>query len=196
MINVGLSRKASENFQSTGTSINITAELDQSLLGRPNQLQEEIDHLFGQASDALDRQSDRLQAETDKLGSTSTHGRDGRPNGSDSGHTNTNGQAAVPSPRHRAVPSRPSPAGWASTPPVSATTPSAGTWPSCPSARPASLSTTLTACSPLAARVRDRQHHHRPTGKRRGREGTTHTPRKGLSDDKRTKQRKHHSVLS
>ena len=96
MINVGLSRKASENFQSTGTSINITAELDQSLLGRPNQLQEEIDHLFGQASDALDRQSDRLQAETDKLGSTSTHGRDGRPNGSDSGHTNTNGQAAVP----------------------------------------------------------------------------------------------------
>ena len=46
-INVGLSRKASENFQSTGTSINITAELDQSLLARPDQLQQEIDRLYG-----------------------------------------------------------------------------------------------------------------------------------------------------
>jgi hypothetical protein len=34
-ISVGLSRKASENYQSTGVSINITAELDQSLLARP-----------------------------------------------------------------------------------------------------------------------------------------------------------------
>lgn len=34
-INVGLSRKASRDYQSTGVSINVTAELDQTLLARP-----------------------------------------------------------------------------------------------------------------------------------------------------------------
>ena len=34
-INVGLSRKASKDYQSTGVSINVTAELDQSLLAKP-----------------------------------------------------------------------------------------------------------------------------------------------------------------
>ena len=34
-IDVGLSRKASKDYQSTGTSINLTAELDQALLPRP-----------------------------------------------------------------------------------------------------------------------------------------------------------------
>ncbi|QOV89759.1 hypothetical protein [Humisphaera borealis] len=33
-INVGLSRKASRDYQSTGYSINVTAELDQALLGQ------------------------------------------------------------------------------------------------------------------------------------------------------------------
>jgi len=54
-INVGLSRKASKDFQSTGTSINITAELDQSLLSRPDELQAQVDHLYRQAETALDR---------------------------------------------------------------------------------------------------------------------------------------------
>mgnify|MGYP006969536442 FL=1 len=56
-INVGLSRKASRDFQSTGTSINLTAELDQSLLSRPEELQEKIQKLYQMAEDALDRQS-------------------------------------------------------------------------------------------------------------------------------------------
>ena len=34
-INVGLSRKASKDYQSTGVSINVTTELHQSLLDRP-----------------------------------------------------------------------------------------------------------------------------------------------------------------
>jgi hypothetical protein len=67
-IDVGLSRKASENYQSTGTSINITAELDQSLLARPDQLQQEIDRLYEQANTALDRQTAHLQAKADKPG--------------------------------------------------------------------------------------------------------------------------------
>ncbi len=33
-INVGLSRKASRDYQSTGVSINVTAELDQALAGQ------------------------------------------------------------------------------------------------------------------------------------------------------------------
>ena len=56
-INVGLSRKASKDFQSTGTSINITAELDQSLLSRPDELQAQVDHLYRQAETALDRRT-------------------------------------------------------------------------------------------------------------------------------------------
>ena len=39
-INVGLSRKASKNYQSTGVSINIVAELDAALLARPEELQQ------------------------------------------------------------------------------------------------------------------------------------------------------------
>lgn len=37
-VNVGLSHKTSENFNSRGVSINLTAELDQSLLARPDDL--------------------------------------------------------------------------------------------------------------------------------------------------------------
>src|SRR5208282_3705820 len=44
-INVGLSRKASKDYQSTGVSINVTAELDQALLARPDQLQKQIGDL-------------------------------------------------------------------------------------------------------------------------------------------------------
>ena len=56
-INVGLSRKASKDYQSTGVSINVTAELDQSLLARPDELQEQINALYAQAEQALDRQA-------------------------------------------------------------------------------------------------------------------------------------------
>ena len=55
-INVGLSRKASKDYQSTGVSVNVTAELDQSLLARPDELRGEIDKLYAQAEDAIERQ--------------------------------------------------------------------------------------------------------------------------------------------
>ena len=54
-INVGLSRKASRDYQSTGTSINIVAELDAALLARPDELHRQIDGLYRQARDAIDR---------------------------------------------------------------------------------------------------------------------------------------------
>ena len=56
-INVGLSRKASKDYQSTGTSINIVAELDQALLAKPDELQRQIDGLYSQAQNAIDRNS-------------------------------------------------------------------------------------------------------------------------------------------
>jgi hypothetical protein len=56
-VNVGLSRKASKDYQSTGTSINLTAELDATLLARPQELQQEIEKLYQQADLALGRQT-------------------------------------------------------------------------------------------------------------------------------------------
>lgn len=56
-INVGLSRKASKDYQSTGCSINVVAELDQSLLAWPDELQQQIDALYRQAEEALNRQA-------------------------------------------------------------------------------------------------------------------------------------------
>lgn len=55
-INVGLSRKASKDYQSTGYSINVTAELDQSLLARPDELQSQLAALYAHAHEALDNQ--------------------------------------------------------------------------------------------------------------------------------------------
>ena len=56
-ISVGLSRKTSENYNSQGVSIHLTAELDQSLLVRPDDLQGAVGELYEQAERALDRQS-------------------------------------------------------------------------------------------------------------------------------------------
>lgn len=55
-INVGLNRKASKDYQSTGVSINIQAELDATLLTRPEELQRQVADLYAQAEAALDRQ--------------------------------------------------------------------------------------------------------------------------------------------
>ena len=56
-VNVGLSRKESENFNSQGCSIHLAAELDQSLLARPDDLQSAINELYEQAEYALVRQA-------------------------------------------------------------------------------------------------------------------------------------------
>ena len=56
-INVGLSRKASRDYQSTGVSINVTAELDSALLQKPAELQQQIAGLYAQAEFAMNRQA-------------------------------------------------------------------------------------------------------------------------------------------
>lgn len=55
-LNVGLSRKTSQNYNSEGASINLTAELDQALLNRPDELQDRVAALYREAETALQRQ--------------------------------------------------------------------------------------------------------------------------------------------
>ena len=61
-VNVGLSRKASKDYQSSGASVNFTAELDQALLARPKQLQTEVQRLYQQAEAALELQANHTAA--------------------------------------------------------------------------------------------------------------------------------------
>lgn len=98
-VNVGLSRKASKDYQSTGVSINVTAELDQSLLARPDELQQHNDDLYAQAEHALDRHagappeppaaaSRRTPEPSRRSGG---YGRNGNGNTNGNGHTNGSG---------------------------------------------------------------------------------------------------------
>ncbi len=98
-VNVGLSRKASENYQSKGLSINITAELDQSLLADPPRLQDEIDRIYSHAEDALERQSASGQQRLpgSQPGRLQAPPANGSLNGS-SGHTNGHAAARNASP--------------------------------------------------------------------------------------------------
>ena len=105
-INVGLSRKASRDYQSTGVSINVTAEPDQALLAKPDELQRQIGDLYSQAQNALDRQADALGDPQPRRNGQNDRGRD-RGNGYD--HRNgRNGQedrrdAAMTSSQRRAI---------------------------------------------------------------------------------------------
>ncbi len=89
-VNVGLSRKASRNFQSTGVSINVTAELDQSLLARPDELQQEIGNLYAQAQQALEQQAGRAPR-NDTRQSRPYPSRNGAPSNRNGGNGNGNG---------------------------------------------------------------------------------------------------------
>ena len=93
-INVGLSRKASKDYQSTGYSINVTAELDQSLLAKPGELQAQIDGLYAQAEDAINRQvkTQAAGAAPDRHGHVNGNGH-ANGNGHGNGYVNGNGRA-------------------------------------------------------------------------------------------------------
>ncbi len=91
-INVGLSRKASRDYQSTGTSINIVAELDSALLGKPEELQQAMDQLYGHARQALDRHSAAPSAPVAPAQRTPSRStRPPSPNGHGNGHARNGG---------------------------------------------------------------------------------------------------------
>ena len=68
VVNVGLNRKASRDFQSFGCSINLSAELDSGLINDPSRLQAEVAKVYAQAQVALESQ---VQSMT--VTGTSTH---------------------------------------------------------------------------------------------------------------------------
>jgi hypothetical protein len=73
LINVGLNRKASKDFQSVGVSLNLTAELDQGRLSDPPRLQSEIDRIYGQAEEALERQISAMGTEAEQDAQPAPH---------------------------------------------------------------------------------------------------------------------------
>ena len=93
-MNVGLSRKASKDYQSTGVSINVTAELDQTLLAKPDELQGEIDRLYYQAEQALNRQASEMKSD-DPPPRPARNGNGQRSNNGN-GNGRTNGAHAAP----------------------------------------------------------------------------------------------------
>jgi len=103
-INVGLSRKASRDYQSTGVSINVTAELDQSLLAKPDELQQQVGNLYAQAEAALDRQAQSMgepeapQRHDQNAGQRRNNG-NGYANGGRRGNSNGNASPATQSQR-------------------------------------------------------------------------------------------------
>ena len=56
VVNVGLNRKASRDYQSAGVSINLSAELDSGLINDPARLQAEVAKVYAQAQAALEGQ--------------------------------------------------------------------------------------------------------------------------------------------
>jgi hypothetical protein len=111
-INVGLSRKASRNFQSAGVSINVTAELDHALLVKPQELQQQIDNLYLQAEQALDRHASdpspsQPPQQTQPAATNGARSRSGNANGHGNGHSNggngRGGGAPMTASQHRAI---------------------------------------------------------------------------------------------
>jgi hypothetical protein len=99
-INVGLSRKASEDYQSTGVSINLTAELDQALLAKPDELQAQVANLYAQAESALEQQAagmsqpePRSRAGYDDRRPARNNGGYGRGTGNGNGYRRNNGNS-------------------------------------------------------------------------------------------------------
>jgi hypothetical protein len=105
-INVGLSRKASKDYQSTGVSINVTAELDQALLAKPDELQKQVGDLYAQAQGALERQAANMSTPEQRRrddGEERPAHRSAR-NAGDRGHNgNGNGGGRMTESQHRAI---------------------------------------------------------------------------------------------
>jgi DNA primase len=79
--NVGLSRKLSENYQSTGFSLNLEGEINASL-DNPETVIERVRELYDLADEALQRQIEAHQSDS------AIASRDADPKPSNNGHSN------------------------------------------------------------------------------------------------------------
>jgi len=107
-INVGLIRKASRDYQSHGVSINVTAELDQSLLAKPDELQAQVAKLYAQAEHAPEQQAGGMsqresRAESDDRRPARNNGSRVYTNGNGNGHRSSGGGGGMTDSQRRAI---------------------------------------------------------------------------------------------
>jgi len=95
-LTVSRNRKTSENYNSQGYGVSLTVELDQSLLTKPQELQEKITYLYREAEEALDKQAREASGSptrsSSSSSSTNSNGNGHRSESSNgNGRTNNNG---------------------------------------------------------------------------------------------------------
>ena len=88
-LTVSRNRKTSENYNSQGYGVSLTVELDQSLLNKPQELQEKITYLYREAEEALDKQA-REASGSPTRSSSSSSGNNSNGNGHRSESSNGN----------------------------------------------------------------------------------------------------------
>lgn len=95
-LTVSRNRKTSHNYNSEGFGVTVTVELDQALLNRPADLQKQIDELYREADEALERQAN---------GSAESAGHEtrGNGNGNGNGRRQANGNAPATQSQRRAI---------------------------------------------------------------------------------------------
>ncbi len=95
--NVGLSRKVSENYNSSGFSLNLEGEINASL-DDPETVVERVRELYDLAQEALDQQIDRYQSDS-AIGSRDAEDQSSPVNGRSNGHQ-AHEPAPAPQPRN------------------------------------------------------------------------------------------------
>jgi len=90
-LTVSRNRKTSENYNSQGYGVSLTVELDQSLLTKPQELQDKIAYLYHEAEEALDKQAREASGSASRNGGNNSNG-NGNGNGHRSESSNGNGR--------------------------------------------------------------------------------------------------------
>jgi hypothetical protein len=94
IINVGSSRKASKNYNSTGVDLHLTAELPNDVVSQPEQIATAVTDLYELVHRLLDEQINKLTNADTKPGNDSTYrtGGRGKSNGTGSNGSGGNGR--------------------------------------------------------------------------------------------------------
>ncbi|MEX2215166.1 MAG: hypothetical protein WD768_13615 [Phycisphaeraceae bacterium] len=83
-VTISRNRKTSENYNSEGYGVSLTVELDQTLLTKPQELQDKIAYLYREADAALDQQAKQQNGQAHKNGNGNGNP---KPNGNGHGMT-------------------------------------------------------------------------------------------------------------
>ena len=100
-INVGLSRKVSQDYQSKGFSLNIEGELAASVIDDPDAMSTSVDQLFELANRLLDEQVEKAGPGSRPTGHNGNGHSNGNGHTNSNGHRNGNGRSEAYAPRGR-----------------------------------------------------------------------------------------------